>query len=230
MAMSDELSVDQLVGKASDALIPLEHAVVHKDIIDDWQALCRLASAEGFDLAIASGYRSFDRQLVIWNEKVTGVRPLLGARGETLDIKLMQDKERVFSILRWSAIPGGSRHHWGTDLDIYDRAAVSSDYVVQLIADEVKEEAVFGPLHSWLDSRIEAGAACGFYRPYTGLSGVAEEKWHLSHKATSQCYSRQLSERVLYEFLAAEPGLLLREAVLENFAEIFLNYVCCYEQ
>ena len=40
--------------------------------------------------------------------------------------------------MRWSAIPGSSRHHWGTDLDVYDAAAVTPDYQVQLTPQEWK--------------------------------------------------------------------------------------------
>ena len=32
------------------------------------------------------------------------------------------------AILLWSALPGASRHHWGTDFDVFDRAAVPPDY------------------------------------------------------------------------------------------------------
>ena len=31
----------------------------------------------------------------------------------------------IETILLWSALPGGSRHHWGTDVDVFDAAAVA---------------------------------------------------------------------------------------------------------
>ncbi|NIM47861.1 MAG: D-alanyl-D-alanine carboxypeptidase family protein, partial [Gemmatimonadales bacterium] len=84
--------------------------------------------------------------------------------------------------LRWSALPGASRHHWGTDLDVYDLAARPEGYEVELIPEEVDAGGMFGPLHEWLDGRIAADAAFGFFRPYErDRQGVAPERWHLSY-------------------------------------------------
>ena len=57
----------------------------------------------------------------------------------------------------FSALPGASRHHWGTDIDVYDANAVSSDYVVQLSLKEVGSGGVFDSLHKWLDLLMEEG-------------------------------------------------------------------------
>ena len=78
------------------------------------------AAYEGFNLQAASSWRSFERQLAIWNGKWRGERPLLDADNQPLDALQLDDMERLHAILRWSALPGTSRHHWGTDLDIYD--------------------------------------------------------------------------------------------------------------
>ena len=40
-------------------------------------ALKAAAAEEGFDLCICSAYRSFDRQRVIWNDKLSGLRSVL---------------------------------------------------------------------------------------------------------------------------------------------------------
>ena len=47
-------------------------------------------------------------------------RPLLDANNQPLDALQLGETERLHAILHWSALPGTSRHHWGTDLDIYD--------------------------------------------------------------------------------------------------------------
>ena len=73
----------------------------------------------GFNLQVASSWRSFERQLAIWNGKWRGA-PLLDADNQPLDALQLGDMERLHAIPRWSALPGTSRHHWGTDLDIYD--------------------------------------------------------------------------------------------------------------
>ncbi len=32
----------------------------------------------------------------------------------------LSDLEKCKAMLRWSAVPGASRHHWGTEIDIFD--------------------------------------------------------------------------------------------------------------
>ena len=80
---------------------------------------------------------------VLWNRKWRGERPLLDAAGRPLDPATLDDAERMDAILCWSAIPGGSRHHWGTDVDVIDAAAMPDGYQVQLVAAEYAADGVF---------------------------------------------------------------------------------------
>ena len=67
-------------------------------------------------------------------------------------------------------LPGGSRHHWGTDVDVIDAAALPPDYRVQLVPEEYAPGGVFERLTPWLDANM---ARFGFYRPYaTGHGGA----------------------------------------------------------
>ena len=223
------ISIEQLVGKDDSALVAVHQHFLHRDIVADWTALQAAATEVGFDLAVVSAYRSFERQLFIWNEKADGRRPLLDANGAVLDVTSLDDKSVVFAILHWSALPGGSRHHWGTDIDVYDRAAVPSNYAVQLVDSEVNQGGVFAALHDWLDARINTNSANGFYRPYQGavVNGVAAERWHLSHQVTAEHFSRLLTAETLYALLQQETDMRLRDTVLANFDEIFARFICC---
>lgn len=198
---------------------------VHQEIVAPWRRLVADARAAGFEPAIVSGYRDYARQLAIWNAKAGGERPVLDDRGEPLQLADLDDWQRVQAILRWSALPGASRHHWGTDIDIYDRAAVPPDYAVQLTPDEVADDGPFGPLHRWLDERIAADASHGFFRPYDcDRGGVAPERWHLSYAPIAVRYQRQLTpERLLGEL--DSPLLALRAAITEHWPTIFERYV-----
>jgi LAS superfamily LD-carboxypeptidase LdcB len=139
------------------------------------------AAAAGFDLRIASGFRSFARQLIIWNEKAGGMRPVLDDKECIVDMNALTGRERVFAILRWSALPGASRHHWGSDMDIYDAQALPVGKSPGLTVAETVDGGVFAALHRWLDARIDASEAHSFFRPYTGIGlGIAREPWHLS--------------------------------------------------
>src|ERR1041385_5094223 len=122
-------------------------ARVHRDAVHAFENLRDAASREGFDLAIHSGFRSFERQLSIWNRKATGQLAVLDSQAQPLDITRLTPRDLVFSILRWSALPGASRHHWGTDLDVYDAAAKPEGYEIELIPAEVDAGGMFGPLH-----------------------------------------------------------------------------------
>ena len=86
--------------------------------------LARAAQQAGFELAVASGFRDFERQKWIWDAKASGERPLLDERGQPLDARQLTDRERMWAILRWSALPGASRHHWGTEVDVFDRSSL----------------------------------------------------------------------------------------------------------
>jgi hypothetical protein len=143
--------------------------------------LRQAAADAGFDLRVASAFRSFERQRQIWNGKLRGERAVLDDRDRPIDLACLDPQQRLECVLRFSAMPGASRHHWGSDIDVFDAAAVTDDYRVRLDLAEVADDGVFGPLHCWLDERIERGESFGFFRPYDrDRGGVAPERWHLS--------------------------------------------------
>ena len=198
---------------------------VHRDVVEPFLALRAAAAEAGFDLAVASAYRNYHRQLQIWNAKASGERAVYGDDGVALDIAALSEQELALAILRWSALPGASRHHWGTDIDIYDRAAVADDYAVQLNQAEVADNGPFGPLHRWLDERIAADSAFGFFRPYQNDNGgVAAERWHLSYAPLAARYQRSLKAPSLWRAIDA-PGLALRTTIAENWPVIFERFI-----
>ena len=200
-------------------------APVNRDVVEPFLALQHAARGEGFDLQILSGFRSFAQQLSIWNRKVTGQRAVLDSDAAPLDISRLSPEALVFAILRWSALPGASRHHWGTDLDVYDRTAQPDGYEIELIPEEVNPGGMFGPLHAWLDERIAAGAAFGFFRPYDqDRGGVAPERWHVSHAPVATEFQRRLTIATLRETVAAA-DMKLREVVLEHLETIYDRFV-----
>lgn len=192
-------------------------------------ALQEDARNAGFELAIASAWRSFERQRLIWNGKAAGERPVYADDGRQVVVGELSPRQRLRAILRFSAIPGTSRHHWGTDLDVYDAAAVPADYRVQLSPDEVSAAGVFGPLHTWLDRRMKAAESHGFYRPYAvDRGGVAVERWHLSYAPQALECEAGLSAGVLrhcWEAAGSAGSLLLREQIEEDLQALLARYV-----
>ncbi len=220
------LNDDLLTGR-DDSFIDHEHLQrpVHRTLVSAWQALVVDARAAGFEPAIVSGFRNYQRQLQIWNAKANGERVLLDSAGAPIDPSGLDEWQLVQAILRWSALPGASRHHWGTDIDVYDCAAVDASYTVQLTPDEVANDGPFGAFHQWLDRRIEFNESHGFFRPYAReTGGVAPERWHLSYAPMAMYYQRYMSPERLWTALDV-PGLALRECVREHWAEIFERFV-----
>jgi LAS superfamily LD-carboxypeptidase LdcB len=200
-------------------------ARVHQDVVAPFERLRDEAARAGFDLRILSGFRSFDEQLSIWNRKAGGQRAVLDSDAVPLDIATLSPRDLVFAILRWSALPGASRHHWGTDLDVYDEAARPAGYEVDLIPAEVNPGGMFGPLHAWLDERVAAGTAHGFFRPYDrDRGGVAPERWHLSHAPTAAPLLAGLTTDVL-QASVRQADMRLRDEVLEHLEEIVRRFV-----
>lgn len=170
------------------------NCVVHKEMQNDLMKFMKKATKAGFKPKIVSSFRNFDRQLTIWNEKALGKRPLLDKGGNSLDFNALSKAEVLHSILRWSSIPGTSRHHWGTDIDIIDQKAVPKDYEVKLIPQEVSDEGMFGPFHQWIDQSIDEDKSNGFFRPYEhDLGGISPERWHLSYWPISKNYMEHLT-------------------------------------
>jgi LAS superfamily LD-carboxypeptidase LdcB len=200
-------------------------ARVHEDVVEPFLQLKREAQKEGFELAILSGFRDFDRQLGIWNRKASGEQAVLDSNAEPIDIDSLSERELAFAILRWSALPGASRHHWGTDLDVFDATAKPEDYEIELIPEEVHSGGMFGPLHDWLDERIAADTSFGFFRPYEfDKGGVAPERWHLSYSPVTLRYEKLLTTDVIRNTIQ-RATIELKGVALENLDEIYEKFV-----
>lgn len=211
-------------GKTEEHLCQLStNYLLHKSVIAPFQALQEAAAMQGYDLQVASAFRSFERQLVIWNAKARGDRPVLDEQGQPFNIKNLSEKDKVFAIMRWSALPGCSRHHWGTDMDIWDSAAVPLDYVLQLSPDEYQRGGPFHSLSCWLEEHAEA---FGFSRPYAiDRGGVAPEPWHLSYAPVAQVFEAKLDTQYICKILD-NSDLILRDTIRSHLDEIISRFIC----
>ena len=144
--MSRELDASQLTGRVETHLasMPGGHRL-QAAAAQAFIALQEDARAAGFELAIASSFRSYSRQLAIWNGKASGQRRVHDDAGRDVDVTALAPGDRLRAILRYSAIPGTSRHHWGTDLDVYDAAVVPAGYQLELSPQEVAPGGLFDP-------------------------------------------------------------------------------------
>lgn len=219
-----------LMGEGEEHLIdcPGQNTKIHVQVLTAFMGLTEKAKSNGFDLRVASGFRSFDRQLLIWNNKANGLRPVLDDAGLAVDLSQLSDDEKVYAILRWSALPGASRHHWGTDIDVYDASRMAMDYQVQLTVEETEGDGPFAEFHSWLSQELEEKSQ-DFYRPYiAGVGSISPEPWHLSYAPLARIFATQLTEDVLRTKLQTTE-IALKDSVLKNLSDIYQHYIKPYQ-
>ncbi|MBF0361304.1 MAG: M15 family metallopeptidase [Oligoflexia bacterium] len=199
---------------------------VHQRAVFPLLSLQKEAAKVGFDLKIVSAFRAYERQVTIWNEKVRAQRTVLDYDGRSvIDQSTLSREDLLWAILRWSSIPGTSRHHWGTEIDVYDAKALPDVNQLKLIPSESEEGGPMAPLHKWLDELIEKKRAFGFFRPYEcDRGGISPEKWHLSYTPQAYLYD----ESYTYDFFIQtieQSEVELKDLILKYQDKIFNNYV-----
>ena len=221
MTANKEL-IQCITGQSDAHLVAIQNHYLHANIVNDFVALQSAAASAGFDLCIASSFRDFNRQSAIWNAKFSNKRVVLNKAQQAVELNSLGDIEKCTAIMLYSALPGASRHHLGTDLDIFDKGAVSDDYELQLTPDEYQHGGPFAELSQWLDTHL---AEFGFYRPYQhDLGGVAPELWHISHISQSEQLMRHLSVEVLHNCIK-ESDLLGKDAILTHLPALYERFV-----
>lgn len=182
-------------------LVPREKAdrsgmYLRKDTYKAFLAMDSAARKDGIILQIRSATRNFDYQKSIWEKKWTGKTPI--ENGEKLNESTPDPVERALKILRYSSMPGTSRHHWGTDIDMNN------------FTNRFFEHGEGLKIYSWLQ---EHAASYGFRQPYTEKSsirpfGYNEEKWHWSFYPVSDVLTEyaatHLNDSMISGFLGAE--------------------------
>lgn len=201
MPLEFRFSPQQLTGRSRSHIVdlPMPPCSLHHAVVAPFMALRAAAAADGIELVPISSFRDFNRQLTIWNGKCRGERELRGPDGVVLDAATLDEDALVNTILHWSALPGASRHHWGTDMDVVDAAAMPEGYRPLLETAEYASGGVFAALNDWLAARA---GEFGFFRPYaTYRGGVQPEPWHLSYAPVADQALQQFSVQLLQEAL-----------------------------
>lgn len=210
-----------LTGMTESHLADYNGARVHKEALNSLSDLSNELAKNGFILGVVSSFRGFESQLKIWNAKATGRRTLLDSNSKPLDYFKLSKTEIIHAILKWSALPGLSRHHWGTDFDVIDTNSTPKDYKVQLVTSEFVGQGYYAKMHLWLDKNM---SRFGFFRPYQKeQGGVSPERWHISyHPIASQlkdAHSVELETETL-----KNSAIELKSEVLKELPSIFTRY------
>jgi LAS superfamily LD-carboxypeptidase LdcB len=180
------------------------------------------ARRSGIDLLPYSSFRDFRTQLRIWNGKFSGQKPLYDLEGRVRDYSSLSPSEIISGILNWSALPGGSRHQWDTEIDVVDGLAMPPNYVPKLLPEETAPGSIFSDLHHWLDVNV---AAYGFFRPYKYFrGGMYPEPWHLSYAPLSMPALQLVTIELLTDTIR-DADMFGKELVLEKLPSIYRDHI-----
>ncbi len=213
----------EILGLTTKHLIQLSPSIaIHKDMLLAYQALTKEAKKVNINLSIASGFRSFERQLLIWNNKFIGITPIKNSSGSTVNIKNLSSNDILHAILLFSALPGASRHHWGCDIDIFASNLLPEKTKLQLEQWEYEKNGYFEKLSNWL---MEHAHKFDFYFPYDKYrNGVAAEPWHISYMPVAKKYQEKVSCELLMHYLL-NIDIKGKQSIMEQLPEIFQRYI-----
>lgn len=196
------LDADQLTGRSSSHVREFSFNDgssfrAHPEAALAFLRMRESAASERIDLRVASAFRDFDGQLRIWQAKWRGERPLYDASGCIIDYASLDEPGLMAAILEWSALPGASRHHWGSEFDVLDLAAMPEGYKLRLLPEEYAPDGIFAFLDDWLSRNM---ARFGFFRPYDiERGGLHVEPWHLSYAPVSVPALQELTPELVRE-------------------------------
>lgn len=146
---------------------------IRKEVLNAFLAMQEHAKKDGVSFKIISGTRNFAHQKRIWDYKWSN------------KYEKYPPEKRVLKILEYSSMPGTSRHHWGTDIDLN---SLNNRYFSD---GKGKKE------YDWL---VKNAKKFGFYQVYTskknGRTGYNEEKWHWSYVPLSSKYLSYYNENI----------------------------------
>ena len=148
---------------------------LQREAADALESMIKKAEAEGIHLHVISGYRSFKDQVAIWNRKWGAVHD------ET-------DAGKCRRIMRFSAMPKTSRHHWGTDVDLnsLENAYFESGKGLEEL--------------NWLNAHAaEFGYQCVYSdKAATARTGYEMERWHWSYVPLSSKFLKLYNALIDY--------------------------------
>ena len=205
-----EYSLNQLIGKGNPDISGESYtSTMHNDTREALKRMAAEARKEGIEIEVVSAYRSFQRQKEIFEGKYVKFTN----QGLSPDAALKK-------IIEYSTIPGTSRHHWGTDLDLIDGSAPRPENVLQ--ARHFHGDGPFCKLREWLELNAER---FGFYEVYTDNAlrkGFKYEPWHYSYAPVSKPMLKAYRELDIKAILQSEK-VLGSEYFTDQFIRDYLN-------
>ena len=203
-----KLSYDELIGKGNPPLFGDSYQI-RREAFLAYKRMKDAALKSGIKLEVVSSYRDFNHQNRIWERKF-----------KKFTNQGLDGLSAIKKIIEYSTIPGTSRHHWGTDMDVIDAAVPRPQSVLSPV--HFEENGRFRKMKLWMEQHSES---YGFYLVYTNepsRKGFKYEPWHYSYKPLSQLYLKEYLELDLKELLEHEQ-LMGQHYFTSAFLDDYLN-------
>ncbi len=205
---TSQISYEELIGKGKPKLYG-EGFQLQKEVYNAFMQMKAEALKSDIHIQIVSSYRSYNHQNRIWERKYN--RNI--SKGLT-------PQESIKKIIEYSTIPGTSRHHWATDIDIIDANAVQPSSVLQ--PKHFEDKGCYRNLKLWMD---KYASHFGFYLVYTNAlnrKGFKYEPWHYSYKPLSSMYLSQYKSLNIKDIITNE-NLLGNNYFSDEFTHNYLK-------
>lgn len=205
-----EITWQRCMGLSNEGLVQINERL--SCLPRAYQALCELqahAKHHGFELMPCSAFRSFESQAAIFSAKFLGQRTILDINEQPLKVTPTDPIERIKAILLFSAMPGFSRHHFGSDLDIYAPNKLPAGQQLELTYHEYAQGSYFYEFGCYLKENL---STFGFINPYLhkdnrnhqgSIVQVGMEPWHISHVESAQDFVSTFDYEQALDYLAA---------------------------
>tara|TARA_B100002051_G_C16677027_1_gene607663 strand:+ start:655 stop:1401 length:747 start_codon:yes stop_codon:yes gene_type:complete len=209
-SFSEEFTRNQLIGKGNPDIVGDSYtSKMHKTAKEAFLKMKAAAAKENINIEVVSAYRSFQRQKEIFEGKY-----------KRFTNEGLTPEKAIEKIIEYSTIPGTSRHHWGTDIDIIDANVPRPANV--LMPENFHGTGPFCKLKMWLNDNAEK---FDFYEVYTdngNRKGFKYEPWHFSYAPVSIPMLKAYKEQIDLKKMLSEEKIMGSEHFSEGFV---LNYV-----
>lgn len=189
-----------------------------KNVFSEYKKMHNAALKDGIKLKIVSSYRSYNEQKTIWENKWNIGRVVAG---KDFKKNRKDNIEKAKIILRFSSMPGTSRHHWGSDIDINS------------LQNSFFEKGQGKLIYEWLNKNAYK---YGFFQPYTSKiydnrCGYEEEKWHWSYYPLSNEILNEYIRDIKYvDFIGFKGSDLAEELLIIQDYVNGINYNLNYNK
>ncbi len=200
----ESFSKELLIGKDASEMIGVNFKM-HQKAYSSFIKMQSRAYKEKISIKVVSAYRSFEKQKQIFENKYS-----------KFTSEGMTPQQAISKIIEYSTIPGTSRHHWGTDVDIYDGSVSQPASILE--EENYLDEGAYVKMKKWLDKHAKSYGFVEVYTNKPNRKGFKYEPWHFSYAP--------LAKPMLAAYKKIDIKTMLTEENIkgnEYFSDEFLN-------